>query len=88
MTHYKEQLIACDFFTIETLFLKTIYVLFFIEIGSQRAHFAGCTTNPNGKWTTQQARQLVWKLNDEDKDFRLIIHDRDSKITKAFDNVL
>ena len=87
MTHYKDQLIACDFFTIDTLFLKTIYVLFFIEVGSRCVHFAGCTTNPNGKWTTQQARQLVWHLNDEDKGFRFIIHDRDSKTTKAFDTV-
>jgi hypothetical protein len=52
MTHYKDQLIACDFFTIDTLFLKTIYVLFFIEVGSRRVHFAGCTTKPDGKWTT------------------------------------
>ena len=48
MTHYKDQILACDFFTIETLFLKTIYVLFFIELGSRRVHFAGCTTNPTG----------------------------------------
>jgi putative transposase len=43
MTHYKDQILACDFFTIESLFLRTIYVLFFIEIGSRRVHFAGCT---------------------------------------------
>jgi len=41
MTHYKEQLLACDFFTVETLFLQTIYVLMFIEIGRRRVHFAG-----------------------------------------------
>ena len=41
MTHYKDQILACDFFTIESLFLKTIYCLFFIEVGSRRAHFAG-----------------------------------------------
>ncbi len=59
MTHYKEQLLACDFFTAETLFLQTIYVLVFIEIGSRRVHFAGCTTHPNGAWVAQQARQLM-----------------------------
>ncbi len=44
MTHYKDQILACDFFTIETIWLKTIYVLFFIELGSRRVHFAGITT--------------------------------------------
>jgi hypothetical protein len=45
MTHYKDQLQACDFFTAETLFLQTIYVLFFIEIGSRRVHFSRCTND-------------------------------------------
>ena len=51
ITHYREQLIACDFFT-----LKTLYVLFFIELGSRRVHLAGITANPNETWVTQQAR--------------------------------
>lgn len=41
MTHYKDQLLACDFFTVETLFLQTLYVFFFIEIGTRRVHFNG-----------------------------------------------
>lgn len=57
MNHYKEQILACDFFTVETVLLQTIYVLFFIELGSRRVHFAGITTNPNQIWITQQARQ-------------------------------
>lgn len=44
MTHYKDQILACDFFTVETLFLKTLYVLFFIEVGTRHVHFADCTT--------------------------------------------
>jgi putative transposase len=59
MTHYKEQILVCDFFIVETILLQTIYVLFFIELGSCRVHFAGITTNPNQIWITQQARQLV-----------------------------
>jgi putative transposase len=59
MTHYKEQILACDFFTVETVLLQTLYVLFFIELGSRRVHFAGITTNPNQVWVTQQVRQLV-----------------------------
>ncbi len=57
--HYQEQILACDSFTVETSWLKTIYVLFFIELGSRRVHLAGCTTNPDATWVTQQARQLV-----------------------------
>jgi hypothetical protein len=57
--HYKDQILACDFFTVETIWLKTIYVLFFIELGTRRVHLAGCTTTPDSTWVTQQARQLA-----------------------------
>lgn len=87
MTHYKDQLLACDFFTIETLFLQTIYVLFFIEIGSREVHFAGCTPHPNKRWVTQQARQIIWKLDEQESNTRFLIHDRDTKFTQSFDTV-
>jgi putative transposase len=54
-----EAVAGLQFFTVETLFLQTIYVLVFIEIGSRRVHFAGCTANPNSAWVTQQARQIM-----------------------------
>jgi hypothetical protein len=60
MSHYKDQILACDFFTVETVFLQTFYVLFFIELGSRRVHFGGVTTNPDQLWVTPQARQLMW----------------------------
>jgi hypothetical protein len=44
--HYREEILACDFFTVETAWLKTIYVFFFIELGSRRVHLAGCTAHP------------------------------------------
>lgn len=87
MSHYKDQLLACDFFTIETLFLQTIYVFFFIEVGTRRVHFAGCTTNPNAAWVTQQARQMVWDLEKRDPGMRFLIRDNDTKFTVAFDTV-
>ena len=87
MDHYKEQILACDFFTVETIWLQTIYVLFFIELGSRRVHFAGITTNPNEIWITQQARQLVWELSDRDKPLRFLIHDNDRSFSKAFNAV-
>ena len=62
LKHYRAQMLACDFFTIETVTLQTLYVLFFIELGTRRVHLAGCTTNPDSTWVSQQARQLVWEL--------------------------
>ena len=87
LCHYKEQLLACDFFTVETIFLKRLYVLFFIELDMRRVHFAGITSNPNSFWTTQQARQIIWKLEEKQRAFRFLIHDRDTKFTRSFDNV-
>jgi hypothetical protein len=70
------------------IWLQTIYVLFFIELGSRRVHFAGITTHPHQIWTTQQARQLVWDLADEGCSFCcFLIHDNDSSFSKAFDAV-
>jgi hypothetical protein len=87
MRHYKQQILACDFFTVETLFLKTVYVLFFIELGTRRVHFASCTTNPNELWVNQQARELVWRLNERKPAIRFLLRDRDSKFTAAFDSI-
>jgi hypothetical protein len=86
MRHYKAQMLACDFFTIETVWLKTLYVFFFIQLGTRRVHLAGTTTNPDSAWTAQQARQFVWEL-DESREFHFLIRDRDSKFTDAFDHV-
>ena len=80
-------MIACDFFTVETLWLGRLYVLFFIELGTRRVHLAGCSANPNGHWTTQQARQLAWSLPERQRPLRFLIHDRDSKFSRAFDDV-
>jgi transposase InsO family protein len=78
-------LLACDFFTVETISLRRVYVLFFIELGNRRVHLAGCTTNPTGGWVTQQARNLSFAGVFER--MRFLIHDRDSKFSAAFDEV-
>jgi transposase InsO family protein len=82
-----QSLIACDFFTVETLWHGRLYVLFFIELGSRRVHLAGCTANPSGAWVAQQARQLAWSLSERLTPVRFLIHDRDSKFSRAFDEV-
>ena len=87
MTHYRDQLLACDFFTIDTLFLQTIYGLILIEIGSRRVHFAGCTAHPDNAWITQQARQVMWKLDEREPAIHFLIRDNDKKFSHAFDTV-
>jgi putative transposase len=82
-----QSMLAVDFFTVETIALQRLYVLFFIELGSRRVHFAGCTANPTGPWVTQQARQFTWTLQERPGSFRFLIRDRDSKFTCDFDAV-
>ncbi|MBE0411776.1 MAG: helix-turn-helix domain-containing protein, partial [Anaerolineales bacterium] len=87
INHYKDQIQACDFFTGETIQLQTLYVFFFIELGSRQVYFASITANPNETWVTQQARQLVWDLSDRDKPLRFFIHGNDGCFCQAFDAV-
>jgi putative transposase len=78
-------IVACDFFTVESLFLRRYYALFFIAHSNRRVWFAGCTANPTGAWVTQQARNLG--LDFTDKGVRFLIRDRDSKYSGPFDEV-
>jgi transposase InsO family protein len=82
-----QSMLAVDFFTVETIRLQRLYVLFFIELGSRRVHLAGCTSKPDGAWVTQQARQLAWSLPERATPVRFLIRDRDSKFTRDFDTV-
>ena len=84
---HADTIIACDFFTVETLWLGRLYAFFFLELGSRRVHFAGCTANPDGHWTAQQARQLAWSLSERAAPARFLIHDRDSTFSRDFDVV-
>ncbi len=83
-----ESIVECDFLTADTVFLKRFYILFFIELASRRVHIAGITANPDAAWVTQQARNLVMRLDDERVPVRFLIRDRDSKFTRSFDEVL
>ena len=80
-------IIACDFFTVETAFLKTLYVLFFIEVGSRRVRVSVSTSSPNSVFVTQQARNLAISLSDEGASIKLLIRDRDAKFSRSFDDV-
>jgi transposase InsO family protein len=84
---HRRTMLAVDFFTVETVWLQRLYVLFFIELGSRHVHIAGCTSRPSGQWVAQQARQVTWTLPDRPESFRFLIRDRDQKFTKTFDDV-
>jgi putative transposase len=79
--------IACDFFTVETAWLRTLYVLLFIELGSRRIHLSASTVHPDAAWVTQQARNLAMELDDRPTAVRFLIHDRDTKFVGPFDEV-
>ncbi len=82
-----KSVIAVDFFTVDTVWLQRLYVLFFIEVASRRVHLAGCTAHPDAEWVTQQARQVAWTFAERAKPVRFLIRDHDRKFTGAFDAV-
>ena len=78
-------ILATDFFTVQTIRLKTIFVLFFIELQTRRVHVVGVTAHPDSAWVTQQARNLA--IDERLGDLRFLVRDRDAKFSGPFDEV-
>jgi transposase InsO family protein len=76
--------IATDFCCVDTVTLRRLHILFFIEVKSRQVHLAGITANPTGAWTIQAARNLLWDLPEK---FRFVIHDGASQYSASFDAV-
>jgi putative transposase len=80
-----KSVLSADFFTVETLWLKRLYVLFFIELSTRRVYLAGVTAHPDSAWVAQRARNLA--IDGRLENVRFLIRDRDAKYSGPFDEV-
>jgi hypothetical protein len=72
LTVQAHAILACDFLVVETVLLKRLYVLVFIEHGTRKLHLAGVTARPTGAWTVQPARNLAMDLDDRIAELRFL----------------
>ena len=84
---HSQAAVACDFFTIDTAFLRRYSVLFFIKVDTREVFYAGVTANPTGAWTTQAARNLFLRHGEQLDAARALVRDRGSQFVDAFDEV-
>jgi putative transposase len=87
LTAQARGILAVDFVHVDTVFLRRIYALIVIEHGTRRVHLAGVTTNPNGAWTAQAARNFLMDLGQRSASVKFLIRDRAGQFTDSFDAV-
>jgi hypothetical protein len=80
-------IVACDFLTVDTIWLRRLHVLFFIVLARRHVYFGGVTAHPDERWVTQQARNLPMELPEHEPPLRFLVRDRDTKFTRTFDDV-
>lgn len=84
---HAQTLVAADVLSVDTVFFKRLYVLIYMHLATRRILLAGCTANPNEAWMTQQARNLLWMLDQDGIKLNALIHDRDKKFASRADDV-
>ncbi|MCP3994285.1 MAG: transposase [bacterium] len=84
---HSQAAVACDFFTVDTAFLRPYYVLFFINVQTREVSFAGVTANPTGAWTTQAAPNLFIAHGDRLEAARALVRDQASQLIDSFDEI-
>ena len=87
LSTHASSMLSCDFFSVDTVLLKRLYVLFFIELHTRRVHVTCVTAHPTGSWVVQQARNLTMVLENRVHPVKFLIRDRDAKFTSSFDGV-
>jgi putative transposase len=87
LTAQAHTILSGDFFTVDTVFLQRIYVLFFVQIATRQVHLVGVTAHPTGAWVAQRARNLLMDLDQRAAGLRFLLRDRDTKFTAVFDAV-
>jgi putative transposase len=85
---HAQTLVATDFFSVDTIFFKRLYVLVYMHLATRRILLANCTSNPSEAWMAQQARNLVWTLEEDGIKLSAVIHDRDKKFAPAADMIV
>jgi len=87
LSAHAETLVAADFFSVDTIFFRRLYVLIYVHLASRRLLLASCTSEPSAAWVTQQACNLSWRLEDEGIKLSVVVHDRDKKFAPQADRV-
>jgi putative transposase len=87
LRQHGSSILACDLLTVDTVWLRRLYVLFFVSIGTRRVAYFACTSKPDTSWMIQQARNLLMDLDKRGPRERFLIHDRDAKFSRAFDGI-
>ncbi len=72
-------IVLTDFFSVDTVFLRRLYVLLYMELATRRVIWFAVTDRPDGAWVRQQARNVSWELNACGAPARFLIHDHDHK---------
>jgi putative transposase len=88
LRQHAETVLGADFFSVDTVWLRRLYVVFFVSVGTRRVEYIACARNPDTAWMTQQARNLLMDLDNRQQGPRFLTHDRDRTFSRALDAII